>query len=104
MKNTFDTQPVVNFTNIQHRLFIRGTFFLLFLFFFSTDLHAQCPNKSSNKIELMVALCDESVATIFGSTPTGGSGTYTYQWQKTERGNCGSGKFSDIPEATGMHY
>ena len=49
----------------------------------------------NNTISLAPATCAGSVATLKGSVPTGGTGTYTYQWQRTS-GNCNSGNFQDI--------
>lgn len=63
-----------------------------------------CPTGiSNNTIQMRPAQCVGTVATLQGSNPTGGNGTYTYQWQKSV-GNCGSGNFSDITGATNRDY
>ena len=57
----------------------------------------------NNSIQIRPAVCAGSVATLQGSTPVGGNGSYTYQWQKSV-GNCGNGNFTDIPGATFRDY
>jgi gliding motility-associated-like protein len=62
-------------------------------------------NINNNSIQVTDATCVGTVATLRGSTPTGGFGanTYTYQWQKSA-GNCNSSNFMDIPGATARDY
>ncbi|HEY0041821.1 MAG TPA: hypothetical protein VGB71_14215, partial [Flavisolibacter sp.] len=51
----------------------------------------------NNTITLAAATCAGSEATLKGSTPTGGNGTYTYQWQVTT-GNCSAGNFVNVAQ------
>ncbi|HYO21478.1 MAG TPA: gliding motility-associated C-terminal domain-containing protein [Flavisolibacter sp.] len=65
---------------------------------------AQCPASiSNNDFQIRPATCAGTVATLKGTVPTGGTGSYTYQWQKST-GNCGIGNFVDIPNATAIDY
>ncbi len=73
------------------------------LFFFHSTLNAQQCTISNNTITLAPATCAGTVALFQGTVPTGGSGTYTYQWEAS-LGNCGEGSFYPIPGATGKDY
>ncbi|MFT3705162.1 MAG: hypothetical protein QM802_22535 [Agriterribacter sp.] len=57
------------------------------------------PAISNNSISSSQNLCAGTPAPLSGSTPAGGDGTYTYQWQQ----NTGSG-WSYITGATGKDY
>ncbi|RYF77530.1 MAG: carboxypeptidase regulatory-like domain-containing protein [Chitinophagaceae bacterium] len=58
---------------------------------------------TNNAISIQPALCSGTVATLQGSTPLGGNGSYTYQWQKSV-GNCNAANFQPIPNATSKDY
>lgn len=58
---------------------------------------------SGNSIDIQPATCAGTVATLKGSIPLGGNGTYVYQWQKSI-GNCGAGNFLPIVGATARDY
>lgn len=57
----------------------------------------------NNTIDIKPAGCVGTVATLQGSIPLGGTGVYSYQWEKSI-GNCGSGNFQPIPGATSKDY
>lgn len=55
----------------------------------------------NNTITADQTICEGSPATPFtGSAPSGGDGTYTYQWQKSENG----GPWTDIPSSDVKDY
>lgn len=57
----------------------------------------------NNSIDIKPAGCAGTVATLQGSDPIGGTGVYSYQWEKSI-GNCGGGNFQPIPGATSKNY
>ncbi len=77
--------------------------FAVFAFFFSSPATAQCVVPLvNNQIGLKPAVCSNTVAYLQGTTPVGGNGTYTYQWQSSASG-CG-GAYSNISGATDIDY
>ncbi len=54
---------------------------------------------ANNSISNSQSLCAGTPAPFTGSTPTGGSGTYTYQWYSST-----TGPVTAIPGATGINY
>ena len=54
---------------------------------------------ANNSISNSQSLCAGTPAPFTGSTPTGGSGTYTYQWYSYTTGPAAA-----IPGATGINY
>ena len=57
----------------------------------------------NNTITADQTICSSSTpALLNGSLPTGGTGTYTYQWQSSTTG--ASGPFSDVSGATSQNY
>jgi hypothetical protein len=60
------------------------------------------PLISANTITTDQSICTNTTpASLAGSTPTGGSGTYGYQWQSSTSAN---GTFSNIAGATAANY
>ncbi len=58
---------------------------------------------ANNTIAASQSICTGTTpAELTGSTPTGGNGTYAYQWQSSTTGTPAS--FTDIPGATGINY
>ncbi len=49
------------------------------------------------------ATCTGTVATLKGSTPTGGNGSYTYRWESAQ-GGCNNATFQTIAGATSIDY
>ncbi|MEW5845412.1 MAG: gliding motility-associated C-terminal domain-containing protein [Bacteroidota bacterium] len=61
------------------------------------------PAIGNNIISANQNICYNSApAQLDGSTPTGGDGTYTYQWQSSTAG--AGGPFANIAGATGINY
>ena len=61
------------------------------------------PPISNNTIGNDQAICYNTIpAQLTGSTPSGGSGAYTYQWQRST--TDATGPFADIPSANGINY
>jgi PKD repeat protein len=59
------------------------------------------PGLTNNSISADQTICIGSAATsLTGSTPSGGSGTYTYQWQSSTNGTT----FTDVLSATGVSF
>lgn len=76
---------------------------LLLLFLFSPSANGQSGCPANNTIELKPPLCKGTMALLKGSTPTGGSGSYTYSWEMN-KGNCSENGFVPIPGASGPDY
>ena len=63
-----------------------------------------CPSAiSNNSFTITPATCAGTIGTLKGSVPTGGNGTYNYQWHMSV-GNCGNGNFQPIQGATAIDY
>jgi len=65
-------------------------------------LKAQCI--SNNEIQIAPLCIGNGLAVLKGSVPRGGSGNYSYAWERNPDGNCGNGGFSRIPGATTPDY
>ena len=65
-------------------------------------LKAQCI--SNNEIQIAPLCIGNGLAVLKGSVPKGGSGNYSYAWERNPDGNCGNGGFSRIPGATTPDY
>ncbi|HVG41590.1 MAG TPA: hypothetical protein VM888_08250, partial [Chitinophagaceae bacterium] len=86
---------------IRYRLF--SLLSILLFSFIQTTVQAQNGCIDNNSFEVRPAICSGTVALLQGSIPTGGNGTFTYQWEAGD-GNCGDGSFVPIPGATGRDY
>ena len=61
------------------------------------------PELIAGTVQSNTQICPGDTPNLITATPsTGGSGTYTYQWQKST--TSASGGFSDIPGANGLTY
>jgi gliding motility-associated-like protein len=58
----------------------------------------------NNSFTIEPAVCNGTVALLQGSVPTGGNGTYTYQWEATSSSNCSDNSFGPIAGATQKDY
>ena len=65
-------------------------------------LKAQCI--TNNEIELAALCTGNGLAVLKGSIPKGGTGNYTYTWEKNTKGNCANKEFVRIAGATGPDY
>lgn len=97
---------------IQYLLIIMKNyiFFLLFLLFskwaVAGIVHHKpwfSPSIDNNTIGKDQQICSKSTpAPLTGSTPSGGNGSFTYQWQSST--TSGIAGFTDINNATGQNY
>jgi gliding motility-associated-like protein len=78
---------------------------LLFLSTFTASVFAQnCPVKiNNNQISLKRAVCVNTSGLLEGTTPSGGNGTYLYQWE-IAKDNCGENSFVLIAGANNKDY
>jgi gliding motility-associated-like protein len=82
----------------------RAFFIILIVFSYSSAQAQPCTIPIiNNSIDIRNATCINTVATLQGTTPFGGNGTYSFQWERSI-GNCGNGNFSPIPLATARDY
>jgi len=80
------------------------TFFIFGNLCFSILNAQQCQTAiQNNQFDVKPAICTGTSALLQGSLPTGGNGTYTYQWQ-ISNGNCSDDSFVPIPGATSKDY
>lgn len=76
----------------------------LFSVFFSRSAAQQCRDKIHNNfVVVRPPFCAGTAAFLQGSTPTGGDGTYQYQWEISD-GDCREGHFKQINGATAKDY
>ncbi len=105
--STYST--ILNNASVKKPVVKSRTWFCLlsvsfFLLCFSATRAQPCTVAiTNNSIQIKAATCINTVATLQGSTPLGGNGTYTYQWEKSV-GNCGAGNFQAIAGATLRDY
>jgi gliding motility-associated-like protein/uncharacterized repeat protein (TIGR01451 family) len=97
-----DTAPNSTFTGK-----VAGNYTLVW-----TVSNGSCISTSSSKVTVQpelinntistttTTLCSDETVTFTGSTPTGGAGGYTYQWQRSTDGS----PFVTIAGATGINY
>ena len=89
--------------NFRSFKYIRILIPLVLLFCFTpVILKAQCI--TNNEIELTALCIGNGLAVLKGSTPKGGTGNYTYTWEKNTKGNCANKEFVVIAGATGTDY
>ncbi|MBB1286434.1 hypothetical protein HRH25_18775, partial [Flavisolibacter sp. BT320] len=63
-----------------------------------------CRNRiENNTFSIEPAVCENTVAILLGSVPTGGNRNYIYQWEYAT-GDCGQNSFLPIPFANGKDY
>ena len=81
----------------------RFVFVMISALFYSSSAQAQACVVPilANSVEVRQATCVGSIATLQGTTPVGGNGTYNYQWQRSA-GNCNN--FANITGATAKDY
>jgi hypothetical protein len=89
--------------NFRSFKYIRILIPLVLLFCFTpVILKAQCI--TNNEIELTALCIGNGLAVLKGSIPKGGTGNYTYTWEKNTKGNCANKEFVVIAGATGPDY
>ena len=65
------------------------------------DVQVSVLNDLQNQISnTPITICSGQVITVTGFTPSGGNGSYIYQWQQSIDGN----NWVDIPSANGQNY
>ncbi|MDD3875083.1 MAG: T9SS type A sorting domain-containing protein [Bacteroidales bacterium] len=75
------------------------------LLFVNIEAQAQCTRLNPGSIGSNQTICYNTSPTAFTNvtSPSGGSGSFTYQWQSTTVSGCGSG-WSNISGATAITY
>lgn len=73
--------------------------------FLQYSANAQLCNSpiQNDSFTVIPAVCNGTIAFLQGSKPTGGSGSFIYQWERS-RGNCGNGNFDPIIGANDKDY
>ncbi|HEV7333828.1 MAG TPA: hypothetical protein VGN63_22530, partial [Flavisolibacter sp.] len=84
-----------------------GFVILIWLLFSNFSAQAQgqpCRNRiENNTFSIEPPVCENTVAILRGSVPTGGNRNYIYQWEFAT-GNCGENSFLPISGANGKDY
>jgi trimeric autotransporter adhesin len=103
--NMFQLRLPFNNTPFNYMLKKLQLFLVVASLLIVTDSNAQpCTIAiQNNSITIAPATCSGTVATLKGTQPTGGNGTYTYRWEVTS-GSCSQANFQTINGATGIDY